>query len=893
MTAEGPWRFDSDRASVIWAKISQDGSAWLPLHVHMHDTADVSEHLWRGWISESTRRLIGESMGFRFGDPEPLQFIRFLAASHDIGKASPAFQIKALSTSAEVLVSRLKESGLAFRRKLDVNAIPHATVSMVILEREGLDRSVSVIVGGHHGATPSKDEVRQRYLNAYASNTGFEDEAWTAVQKELFSYALAISGADSDLLRTIRLPSYVQDLLTGIVIVSDWIASNELAFPLISMDEHDVLDRHDRSESGWSIMGFPRHDGLVYGGAKTFREAFGFEPRCFQSMAIDLVKDMPEPGLIVIEAPMGEGKTEAALALSEILASKFGQNGIFFGLPTQATANGVFSRVRSWVENCSGTGCRSLMLAHGGSAFDRDFESIPRVGWDVDGGKENVVVHEWFHGKTALLSDIVVGTVDQVLMAGLKRKHLSMRHLGLAEKVVIIDECHAYDEYMGSYLTKALRWLGALKVPVIAMSATLPLKRKMEMIAAYSGMECHDESPAEGYPLMTCVSEGRVISASSEASNPERHVAIIRITMGDVIDKLRECTMDGGYVGIIVNTVGHAQALFLEALRSFPQADIHLIHSAFTAADRARKEGAMLDALSRKNGVANKTTIVIGTQVLEQSLDIDFDVLFTEICPIDLLLQRVGRLHRHDNVRPMPLVEPICYVVDSGEPSFDSGTEAVYGKLQLMNTRMLLKDRVNIPSDIPRLVSAAYSPSGIQVPDGIREEYENAKRKMDAEMAKKEIKAKVFQIASPDRMADLVGWLDNQREDPEGLYAEATVRDTDGSVEAILVRRSSGGTFEIPTEPPLVLPNDCLSSDIARKFATFRVQMPHRLLARYGVRKTMDAIMASSARLVPKSWFQSGWIHGEMIQVMDQDGCFEILGVRMRYDSTMGLMMDE
>lgn len=875
----------------LWAKISTDGILWLPLHIHMRDSADASEYLWKNWLSKSTRNLISNSMMLESDDEKLLQFIRFLAASHDLGKASPAFQIKASSTNAKFLVNRVRECGLSINGKLDVNAIPHATISMIILEHEGLDRSVSVIVGGHHGATPSKSDVRNRNLSAYTSNTGFNDEMWAAVQKCCFNQALRISGMDLDILRSIVLPSYVQDLLTGIVIMSDWIASNECIFPLIPLDCFNVDNVSSRSTMGWSRLKFPHHDGLVYGKNKSFKEAFGFEPRCFQSVAMEAVYGMSEPGLIVIEAPMGEGKTELALAISEILASKFGQNGIFFGLPTQATANGVFSRVKSWVGSCSGPGQRSLMLAHGNSAFNRDFESIPKVGWDVDNGRENVVVHEWFHGKTALLSDIVVGTVDQVLMAGLKRKHLSLRHLGLAEKIVIIDECHAYDEYMGSYLTKALSWLGVMKVPVIVMSATLPPKRKADMIAAYGGIEYREQSDA--YPSITCVSGGKIVSASSKASKNGQRVDIIRIKMDEIIVRIQDLTANGGYVGVIVNTVGHAQQLYAGLKAVIPHAEIILIHSAYTAVDRAVKERAVMDAMMRDCNCRGKTTIIVGTQVLEQSLDIDFDVLFSEICPIDLLFQRIGRLHRHDNSRPDSFVSPVCYVIDTQDVDFDSGTEAVYGKLQLLNTRVLLGDHVDIPSDIPRLVNMAYSTSGVQIPDSIVDEYEAAKKETDFMMEKKERKAEVFQIGSPE-MKDLLGWLDNQREDPNGLYAEATVRDTDGSVEILLVRRTADGQFEIPTNPPVRIPADSyIPSDVARQLATCRLKVPHRLLTLYGIKKITDTIVASNKDKVPKVWYDSGWISGELVQIMESDGCFEILGLGMKYDYEMGLKSND
>lgn len=279
----------------------------------MSDTAGVAERLWKSWLSESTKELIAKSVGSREEDAELLCFIRFLAASHDIGKASPAFQIKASSTDAKVIVDRIRDSGLAIKSKLDVNAVPHATVSMMILEREGLDRSISVIAGGHHGATPSKDEIRERNLRGYVSNTGFEDDSWVAVQKVCFDHALTISGMDPNRLCDIDVPSYIQDLLTAIVIISDWVASNERAFPLIPLDEYGVCDDTARVDSGWSRINFPHHDGLVYGEAKSFEEAFGFEPRCFQSVAMDVVRNMTEPGLVVMRHLWVRGRQKPLL----------------------------------------------------------------------------------------------------------------------------------------------------------------------------------------------------------------------------------------------------------------------------------------------------------------------------------------------------------------------------------------------------------------------------------------------------------------------------------------------------------------------------------------------------------------------------------------------------
>ncbi len=876
----------------LWAKMSPSENKWLPLAVHMSDTAAVASYLWETWVSDTVKNQIQQALDQSDSGIRSIDLVKFFAASHDIGKASPAFQAKALASGGSMLCERVIQNGLKIKDNIDIRTIPHAAISLAIMERNGIDRSVSIVAGSHHGVPPSRDLVSRRKLSGYTGSTGFSDPAWIGVQDSLLMHACELSGISKEQICGLRLSEPGQDIMTGVVIISDWLASNEQFFPLIGFDRLAAEDGSARAEQGCARIAFPHHEGLVYSSDMSFQDAFSFPPRDFQKLAMDMAVRMDRPGLVVIEAPMGEGKTEAALAIAEILASKFGQNGLFFGLPTQATANCVFSRVKDWVEKCSKDGTRSISLAHGKSAFNEEFSSIPRSGWDVDGRDGNVVVHQWFHGKTGLLSDIVVGTVDQVLMAGLKRRHLFLRHFGLAEKVVIIDECHAYDEYMGSYLQKSLNWLGALGVPVIVMSATLPPKRKTEMINAYANAEVDVSRQADGYPMITCLCGTSVDVGTSGASGRDMTVSVCRISMDDVVEEVGAKLRDGGHAGIIVNTVRHAQDLY-EAIKAIYPDDVMLLHSAFTAADRARLERKLLDSMARKGGSEGKRVIVVGTQVLEQSLDIDFDIMFTEICPIDLLLQRMGRLHRHENQRPAGMESPICYVIDAEGPDFDRGTESVYGRYQLMNTRVLLGDEVRIPQDVPGLVRSAYSPGGVAVPGEMSESYEAAKAERDSAMERKERKAKVYQVAPPRRNGDLTGWLDNERSGMQEQCAEATVRDIDGSVEVVMVCRDADGRFAVFGDSEACLDASSVPDPrIARMISDCRIALPHRLVSKHGLDKVIDAVAASNKDAVPKPWRESEWLADELMQVVDEDGRFELLGVKMRYDSEKGLMME-
>ncbi|MHB1418236.1 MAG: DEAD/DEAH box helicase family protein [Bacillota bacterium] len=182
-------------------------------------------------------------------------------------------------------------------------------------------------------------------------------------------------------------------------------------------------------------------------------ERLAFASNAVQSIAVQTAATILAPGILVLEVPMGVGKTEAALVAAEIFAAKAKRKGVFFALPTQATSDEIFPRILKWVEKLDSEELHSMRLMHGKAQFNEAYHNLVggvNVGEDEDGG---VIVHKWFEGrKKAMLDDFVVETIDQLLLAALKQKHVTLRHLGLANKVVIIDECHAYDAYMSQYL---------------------------------------------------------------------------------------------------------------------------------------------------------------------------------------------------------------------------------------------------------------------------------------------------------------------------------------------------------------------------------------------------------------------------------------------------------
>ena len=323
------------------------------------------------------------------------------------------------------------------------------------------------------------------------------------MQRELIDHVAARTGAGRyfNEWRDVELSAQFQVVATGLVIISDWIASNETLLPFLGGRLPEVSENAGRGRWAldrlallppWQPGDLPDTVDDLF--AVRFQFPEGAEPRPVQRAACEAVGAMSEPGLVIIEAPMGEGKTEAALAAAEIMSRRWGAGGLQVALPTQATSDAMFDRVIQWLDTMGEANqtVGAITLSHGKARFNRLFQGLLRpgrlaeIGCDEEFGTDpqhhlehTVVAHSWLSGrKKSQLANFVVGTIDQVLFAALKSRHLMLRHLALAGKIVLLDEVHAYDVFMNSYLKRVLTWLGAYHVPVLALSATLPAERR-------------------------------------------------------------------------------------------------------------------------------------------------------------------------------------------------------------------------------------------------------------------------------------------------------------------------------------------------------------------------------------------------------------------------------
>lgn len=913
----------SSAGKALWAKKGRHREmSWLPLHQHMADAAGVARLLWQEWLSPGERHRIASGLN----NPSLAQsFFVFLAAAHDLGKATPLFQAQPRGFPPDDLdqeqMENLKAQGLPcepYSFFINSRATPHALASQVLLLQAGCAPAIAAILGAHHGKPSESIALSERPYQAFAQHYYLCTAGkvpWSTVQTDLLLYALCLSGFEG--LGDLPQPDFPsQVLLCGLVIMADWIASNEALFPYQGWGEADLrVQGQERLEDAWQRLQLPLpwvFDDLALT-PDYYLDRFGIRsPYLSQSMALEIVQNTAFPGIFILEAPMGTGKTEAALVAAEIFAEKAGKSGVFFALPTQATSNAIFSRLLAWTKALDLQGSHAIRLAHGKAQFHDEYKDLPKGGRDTWQRYEGeILVHQWFEGsKKSLLADFVVGTIDQFLLAALRQRHVMLRHLGLFGKVVILDECHAYDAYMNQYLDRALRWMGIYHVPVIILSATLPAARRAQLVQAYLGGDGLTMSKAQrrnreripapawtksrGYPLVTWTDGQQVHQHEIPLFGSSLEVALEPLAREDLTARLKALLVNGGYAGVIVNTVSRAQAIYQELAETFGAAQVTLAHARFIAPDRIRTETRLLGMLGKSMGSQPRsgTHIVVGTQVIEQSLDLDFDVLVSDLCPMDLLLQRMGRLHRHERSRPLELTAPRCLILGLQEEGFEPGALAIYKAYPLLRTKALLPEHsLRLPEDIPRLVQDVYDLDVClpNEPPG----YEQAQSEWLKLLEKQRSQAGAYLLKSPFLEDILNDWLINT---PLEAAGEASVRDSAESLEVLVVVKNQDGLLsplpwvDFPAGKrrldPLLVPGE----EAARYLARQSLRLPYALCHAGIIHRSIEELEASNQPIA--AWQDSPWLKGQLFLLLDAELRVSLCGIDLLYDKNRGLLIE-
>lgn len=576
-------------------------------------------------------------------------------ALHDIGKISPGFQQKCPAWLAQ------------HQLPPQVAETDHAKVSQWFLQQWlGVParrcKRWLMALGAHHGRSHG-DWIKDALGGGVAiRSTGGLD--WQTAREQTARGLAAFFGTTLEDLRAAPPPAHDAALafFAGLVTVADWLGSDEHFFSPAPEDPPLCPEaRRRQARRALAALGLDQHPAVR---SSVFAELFPTltAPNPLQAAA---GAHCHQPGLWILEAPMGGGKTEAALLAASLALAKGGARGLYFALPTQTTSNRIFERVASWLGRLLDTGA-ALRLAHSASWLEEPATTRIRPAVFEDKGeadRENPwAAQHWFaSARRALLAPFGVGTVDQALLGVVAAKHFFVRLFGLAGKVVVLDEVHSYDLYTGTLLDVLVEQLVQLHCTVIILSATLTRSRREQLLAVARkalGQPAPppdvENRPPDPYPLLTGIARAGV-TVRSPIPGPVTAPRRVRLRCDAFPPAVAaaECVRraEAGQVVLWVrNTVATAQQSFasLCAARREGGPEVALLHSRFPWFRRDELEKHWLQRLGKDAKDRPRGAVLVATQVVEQSVDIDADFLLTDLAPTDMLLQRLGRLWRHE-----------------------------------------------------------------------------------------------------------------------------------------------------------------------------------------------------------------------------------------------------
>jgi len=819
----------------FWAKTTDDKknpqrqNAFHPLICHLIDVAASAQMLWSDVLPMTIKKRLANIFQFKENEFERAgKLIAFLIGLHDLGKCSPPFVLRGGNDNQNNQTFRLLELYQDTEYFCDgfktASEAPHNFVTSVVLPpileekfqfKTLLAKNISDIIGGHHGTFPDSNFLTKKTGDDYCGN-----QVWRDAQKELVETLAGLFEIEGDFshLPNQKLDNAAAMIFAGLTTTADWIGSNADFFKCEVEDSRNIatfeknfsVKRYFEEKSKPSAEKALKILGWTNWAQESNEKSFDLlfpnigDKRHLQIVAEKIVeeKELDAVGIAVVESPMGEGKTEAAMFLADAWNAKLGTRGIYFALPTQATSNQMFGRVEEFLgKKFAGEDVNvQLMLQHGHSSISAEFEekienfrNIQNISDDADKkGFSNIAAAEWFtYKKRGLLVPFGVGTVDQILLAALQTKHVFVRLFGLAHKTIIIDEVHAYDAYMSTLLERLLEWLAALGSPVVILSATLPQKKRDALIRAYlkglgkaaDGDEIEKIGERDVYPRISyataAMSDKTFKICQLKTSDQNTKTLHLEWKNEDnFVEDLKLKLANGGCAAIICNTVDKAQTLYAQlkdddffkgdASDNLPKLD--LLHARFRFKNRDEREKRSLERFGKpdendESPHRPKMAVLISTQIIEQSLDLDFDLMISEPAPADLLLQRAGRLQRHNRER-LPEFEnkPTLWIIkpptdtngelltnEKGLPDFGK-SGVVYDKHILLRSWLKLRHEkeIEIPGGIEKLIEDVYNKKRECFDEKYLNVWNESKTVSDKKLAEKRFKAKAVFLTDFD-----------------------------------------------------------------------------------------------------------------------------------------------
>lgn len=749
-----------------WGKARAEAGG-EPCHLlpfHCLDVAAV------GWHLLAPERPLSRHLASRLGlDPVSLRtLLVFALGVHDLGKFARSFQSVAHVDGVELVppVARFTYSIEARHDRLGAalwgdNFVDWARDGALgdcpLPEGRREKRAAVSVMGqlmapmfGHHGVP-----VQAGNLNVDAHFAGDETSDDVLAAKAFVADWAALLQVywplermqGEDFARQLAQASWV---LAGWAVLSDWVGSNRDWFAYrstpMALEDYWLNEALPRAQQALDAVGLaesPRP--LAYAGLTPWFSAKAVTPTPLQAAAETLaLADGPQ--LYILEDVTGAGKTEAACILAQRLLHAGHGEGLYFALPTMATSNAMYQRMGPLHRHFFHEDSRpSLVLAHGAREINDDFARAlgtvqPREHrYSREEDNASAQCNRWLGDsrKKALLADVGVGTIDQALSGVLRYRHQSLRLYGLARKVLIVDEVHAYDVYMQTLLHELLRHHARMGGSAILLTATLPLASRQALVHAWSEEVDGNEREARktDFPLLTTARrEGVEEIPIDTRPEVEREVALQWLSEeGEAIEAVLAAVDAGECVAWVRNTVDDALRAFDVICQRHPDPErCQLFHSRFAMQDRQRIESDVIQRLGKHSTAQERAgRVIIATQVFQESLDCDVDLMISDLAPVDLLIQRAGRLQRHQRVEPrraptlMVLApkwtdEPDALWLGRALP----GTQAVYSDTSLCwLTQKVLRERgaIRMPGEARALIEGVYGASTDEVPDELHQ----------------------------------------------------------------------------------------------------------------------------------------------------------------------------
>ena len=627
-----------------------------------------------------------------------IDLICFLIGTHDIGKAHPTFQLNLneSNTCCDEIHDTITKLALNdFICASDSGEMRHERYSRDILYEYFNDLGLSdsqyladIVVFHHQGKSGNANEL----VVCYGSETEDRWKEWRNVQRKLIGKIRSLWNIDVDFVQSIEDKKYTDGLcyfILSVMVTSDWIVSGKHWARKLYECENDIERAAEQFIAENELCCKPIKDYL---GNLSWNNVFSFSKN-------DLQKSVTETtyygsNVCVIEYPCGYGKTEAALALALKLGSD--KSGIYLGAPTMSTAKGLANRCRN-IAKSAGIDMNIPEFDSSMIWEDSEMEKIPRNRW------VSMTRHQ-------MLYPFAVGTIDQILKSVIQYRYSCIGMLGLSDKVVIIDEVHAYDAYMLTELKALIKWCNFLNVPVILLSATLPTATKQQLFSA-SGIKADIKEYSNEYPLITYAHNGELIQEHVDCVGKDVDIKVVESK--DSLKTLFDAALsvESGCIALIAPTVDDAFALYDMLNDVETGCDVILYHGRMTVSDKSNKVKELLKLFGKDRSNRPKKAIVVATSIIEQSLDVDFDYMFTALAPIDLLIQRLGRVHRHSDkgtIREFTKIDsPFTVVI----PNTYGNLARIYDSEILNRTKAELAkiEKINTVSSVRNIIDSVYS----------------------------------------------------------------------------------------------------------------------------------------------------------------------------------------